>query len=222
MFKLLTSFFFLFIISFSKAQPTLDTIADCLKQKPQPFLKFDTRNSFISNSRAKIFGFKAGISYGKRVSFGLGYNQLYPPANNFNKVVYINDGALLKDSVTAKLNMFYISGCFEYVFHQTKHWHFSMPLQIGVGKTNYKYTYLENKFRIEDNFNFIYEPAVSVEYKPIKWVGVGADIGYRFMITSSRKLNEKFNSPTYAFKILIYYSEIYKSLFPNTKLAQKF
>jgi len=55
----------------------------------------------------------------------------------------------------------------------------------------------------------------------VKWVGVGADVGFRFMLTESKALNNKFNSPTYAFKLLIYYSEIFKSLFPNSKLSEK-
>lgn len=217
--KRITTLFLLIYSFIVYSQPTLDTISNCLQQKPQPFSKFDTRNSFISNSRAKIFGFKAGVSYGKRISFGLGYNQLYPPANNFNKQIFINDNP--SEFVIAKLNMFYVSGYVEYVFHRTKNWHLSMPLQLGVGKTNYKYEYLSQKIKTEDNFNFIYEPAISIEYRPIKWCGVGMDIGYRFMITANRTLNEKFNAPTYAFKFIVYYAEIYKSLFPHTKLAEK-
>jgi hypothetical protein len=77
------------------------------------------------------------------------------------------------------------------------------------------------KGHFQENWNFIYEPAVSVEYKFLRWFGVGADIGYRFMITSDRKINQKFNSPIYAFKFLIYYNEIFKSIFPDSKLAKK-
>lgn len=222
MFKNALILFFSFFSFHLFAQPTLDTISESLKKKPQVFAKLDSRNSFISNSRAKVFGVKLGLNYGKRVQFGIGYNQLYPPANNFNKTIYIQEDAIVKDSVIAKLNMFYFSGHVEYVFYQAKHWELSMPLQLGVGKTNYKYEYNSQKTIVNNSFNFIYEPAVSVEYKPIKWVGVGVDVGYRFMITTSKKLNQKFNSPTYAFKLLIYYSEIFKSVFPKSKLATRF
>ena len=219
---LFCSLCFIFISNNNFSQPSLDTITACLKKKPQIFAKLDSRNSFIANSRAKIFGVKLGLSYCKRVHFGVGYNQLYPPATDFNKKIYVNENTLLKDSAIAKLNMFYFSAHVEYIYYQTKHWELSIPLQIGIGKTNYKYIYLDEKYRIEDTFNFIYEPAISVEYKPIKWIGIGADIGYRFMVTDYRKLNQKFNSPTYAFKFLIYYSEIFKSVFPKSKLVNKF
>lgn len=206
------------------AQPTLDTIQWCLTQKPHLFGKLDTRNSFFYNGRIKIFGVKAGLTFGKRLNLGLGYNQIYPFANvnkNFDKQVYYTNLDSKPDSVTARLKLFYFSAHVEYVFYQVKHWQLSMPLEIGIGQTGYRYELLGVKHNIQQHVCLIYEPAVSVEYRFLKWVGIGADIGFRFMLTKSKTLNQKLNSPAYAFKLLIYYNEIYKSLFPNTKLAKK-
>ena len=204
----------------STAQPTIDTLKNCLKQRPHLFAKLDTRNSFINNGRAKIFGLKVGLNYGKRLSFGIGYNQLYPPAKNFDTKIYYKNQDNLVDSVTANLKLFYFSTHIEYVFYQTKHWELSMPLQIGLGQTCYKYKLDGAYKKTEKNLNFIYEPSVSIEYKYLKWIGVGAEVGFRFMITKDRKLNQNFNSPTYAFKLLIYYNEIFKSLFPRSKYSK--
>jgi hypothetical protein len=194
------------------AQPTLDTIRDCLKLKPQLFGKLDSRNSFISNSRTKIFGVKIGLNYGNRLHFGIGYNQLSKPAKNFNKQVYFMNSNNMADSVTAQLKLYYFSTHIEYIYYQNQQWRLSIPLQFGFGKTYYQYLLFGKKKEAERTFVFIYEPAVSVEYKFARWVGVGADIGFRFMVTDYRRLNQKFNSPTYAFKLLIYYNEIYKSI----------
>lgn len=213
--------FFSFFVFNSIAQPTLDTIRNCLKQRPQLFAKLDGRNSFIENSRAKIFGIKAGVSYGKRLQFGIGYNQLYPPAENFDTKLYFYDNYGRLYPVTAHLRMYYISAYAEYVFYETRHWELSMPLQFGIGKSYYKYILSGAKIKTDESFNFIYEPAIAIEYKFVKWIGVGADLGFRFMITSDKHLNKNFTSPTYAFKFLIYYSEIYKSLFPKSKWAEK-
>jgi len=205
------------------AQPTLDTIQWCLKQKPHLFGKLDTRNSFVYNSRIKIFGLKAGLSYGKRVFIGLGYNQIYPSAKatkNFDKQIYFNNDLNTVDSVTAKLQLFYFSAQVEYIYYRNNHWQLSMPLQIGVGQTSYKYEWLGKRAYNEKYACLIYEPAVSVEYRFVKWIGVGADVGFRFILTNNKALNNKFNSPTYAFKLLIYYNEIYKSLFPKSKWNQ--
>ena len=96
-----------------------------------------------------------------------------------------------------------------------------MPLQFGVGQTYYKYNQFGKRKVIDKDLNFIYEPAISVEYKFVKWAGIGVDVGYRFMLTSYKNLNQKFTAPTYAFKFLLYYNEIVKSVFPNSKLAEK-
>lgn len=201
----------------TNAQPTLDTIKDCLKQTPQLFGKLDSRNSFISNSQAKILGVKLGLNFGNRLHFGIGYNQLYPPANNFDKKIYFTNSNSITDSATARLKLFYFSTHVEYIYYQNQHWQLSIPLQIGLGKTFYQYKLFEEKKEIESTIVFIYEPAVSIEYKFMKWIGIGADVGFRFMITDYKRLNQKFNSPTYAFKLLIYYNEIYKSLFKKQK-----
>lgn len=201
----------------AKAQPALDTIKDCLKEKPRVFAKLDTRNSFISNSSAKIFGVKMGLNYGHRLLIGIGYNQLYPPAKDFDQQLYYTDISGSRDSVTSRLRMYYISIYMEYIFYQTKHWSLGTPLQLGVGKTYYVYELYDQKRKREENMNIIYEPGVSVSYKFVKWFGIGADIGFRFMVTGDKRINQKFNAPTYTFKILIYYGEIYKMIFPNKK-----
>lgn len=194
-----------------KAQPTLDTIRGCLKQKPQIFGKLDSRNSFISNSQAKILGIKLGLNYANRLHFGIGYNQLYRPANDFDKQVFVTNSTNIIDSLTAKLRLYYFSTHLEYTYYQNQHWQLSIPLQFGFGKTYYQYNLFGKKKEFESTPVFIYEPAVSIEYKFVKWAGIGADVGFRFIVTDYRRLNQKFNSPTYAFKLLVYYNEIYKS-----------
>ena len=204
----------------TRAQPTLDTIKFCLQQKPHPFVSLDSRNSFIDNSLVNIFGIKGGLRYNKRLSFGLGYYQLYnPPGNLHEDLYYIN--SLGKPYIIQKgLKMFYFAANVDYAFYRTKHWELSMPLQIGIGKTFYQYTENGIKHKTNQSANFVYEPTISVDYKIVRWVGISADFGYRFMVTQNRKLNQQFNSPIVAFGIAIYYSEIVKSLFPKSKLAK--
>lgn len=201
---------FLILFNSSKAQSTLDTIKDCLKQSPQLFAKFDSHNSFISDSRAKILGIKLGLSFGKRLDFGIGYNLLYPPEKKFNKEIYYSNSNNSYDSSTAILQLHYFSAHVEYVYYRNKQWQLSVPLQLGFGKTYYQYEFFGEKKEVESTPVFIYEPSVSVEYKFLKWIGVGADVGFRFMVTDYRRSYQKFNGPTYAFKLLIYYNEIYR------------
>jgi hypothetical protein len=57
------------------AQAQTINLSDSLRQvfrlRITPSFKFDTRNSFITGSTAKVYGLKAGVSFGKRLSIGL-------------------------------------------------------------------------------------------------------------------------------------------------------
>ena len=203
-----------------KAQPTLDTIRICLEHKPHPFLKLDSRNSFINNDLVNIFGIKGGVSYYKRLNFGLGYYQLYNPPGSLKEDVHYVSSLGHHYTVSKGLKMWYISANVEYSFYESKHWELTLPLQIGLGRTYYQYTAENIKYRSNENFNFIYEPTISVDYKIIRWVGLNAAFGYRFMLAQTRKLNTQFNSPIVTFGIAIYYSEILKSLFPHNRLTK--
>ena len=211
---------FSLVCLYLKAQPALDTIKASLKQKPHLYGKFDTRNSFISNRRAKIFGVKMGLNYGNYLHIGVGYNQLNQPAKDFDKKFFYTNSNGFVDSTMAHLHLYYISAGIEYIYYRTKKWELSMPLQLGVGQTRYSYQANGEKKERSKSINFIYEPAVSVQYKFVTWFGVGADVGYRFMFTADKELNQQFNSPTYAFKVLIYYNELYK-LYVSKKQKEK-
>jgi hypothetical protein len=135
-------------------------------------------------------------------------------------VEYINE--LGKPYIIEKgLKFYYASAAIEYVFYKSKHWEVGMPLQIGFGESYYQHTKNGEKIITNRNLNFIYEPAISVEYRVFKWVGVGADFGYRFMLANTKILNQQLNSPIITIDLMIYYREIFKSLFPKSKLAKK-
>ncbi|MGZ4041992.1 MAG: hypothetical protein ACXVO9_02240, partial [Bacteroidia bacterium] len=203
----ITAFFFIFAATIANAQPTMDTIKSCLRHKPKPSASLDTRNSFINNDIVNVFGLIAGISYGKRLSFGIGYNQLYNPPKNFNQDVEYFNSFGKPYFVSSGIHFFYISAAVEYAFYETKHWEISMPLQIGVGQTYFEQNINGKRSKTDRHTNFIYEPAISVDYKFVKWIGIGADFGYRFFITDNNKLNREFNSPIVTLGVAVYYSE---------------
>lgn len=203
-----------FLVSFLslQSQPAIDTIKYSMRQKPVLFGKVGTRNSFIDNNRAEVLGVQLGLNYVNNVRMGIGYNQLYSSASVFDQQFFFKNKNNITESANAHLQLAYFSVWAEYVYYRNHKWQLSIPLQIGMGQAYYKYTVNNETKRFDRNFIFVYEPAVSVEYKIIKWLGVGTDIGFRFIATNYTHLNEKLNSPTYAFKLLIYYNEIYKSL----------
>jgi hypothetical protein len=155
------------------------------------------------------------LSFGDRLSFAVGYSQLQRPADAFNKIVYIPSSLNEQTPVEAKLHLYYFSLQTDYVFYQTKRWELSSKIQFGFGQNFYSYSLAEKITEIEKHNNLIYIPGVSVEYKILRWFGVGADLGYRFILTSHAYLNRQFTSPIYSFNLNVYYFEIYKTIFPK-------
>jgi len=204
----------LFPVFFSpvQSQPAIDTIKYSIQQKPAIVGKFGTRNSFVNNNRAQVLGIQLGLNYGNKIRFGIGYNQLYSASSLFDKKIFYQNNNNITNMANANLQLMYFSVWAEYVYYKNHQWQLSIPFQIGMGRAYYKYNVNNEIKTADENLIFVYEPAVSIEYKIIKWLGIGTDIGFRFIATNYKQLNEKLNSPTYAFKLLIYYNEIYNYL----------
>src|ERR1044071_6977417 len=67
----------------------LDTLRNDLHGSKWPTASFDSRNSFISDRRAHIWGLKAGVEFNSKLQFGLGYN--FHDRRLTKNISYIND-----------------------------------------------------------------------------------------------------------------------------------
>ena len=111
-------------------------------------LKFDIRNSFITNTRADIWGLKAGVQFANlfavekgnvqrqagKIKMGIGYNWL---RTKMEKDIVVGS-----DTILARLRLNYPVFYFEYIFYAVKHWELSVPLQLGIGSSSYRYSYI--------------------------------------------------------------------------------
>jgi hypothetical protein len=213
---LLIAFFILSNYCFAQWSDTLNKI---LHGKIFPAASFDSRNSFISSSRAHIWGVKVGVEFADKLQGGIGYNR---HDKNLEKEIIFPDQSGNPTEVKAFLHLSYFSFYIRYTYYKTKHWKFSiMPYQLGFGNSKYKYEYEGKEFVSGKRFVIIYEPGISVSYKIFQWLGAGGDIGYRFMLRNNPAIPENFNSPVYSFYSIIYWGELYKKILPKTKLAKK-
>ena len=195
--------FFIILLSFfifsSQARAQLfDSIRTSFDYKPKFLLKFDTRNSFISNQYAKIHGIKVGLSFNKTTNIGIGYHwmpkrPLEPTLLNSNKI---------------DLKFGYAVAFFEYNFYKSKHWSAEIPVQIGLGKA--QYDDLDLAITIGSSWIIIYEPAMTIEYKFLKYFGIGGGVGFRLAIKSNQQIKESFTAPEYILRFKIYFGDIYK------------
>ena len=195
--------FFILILSFfifsSQGNAQLfDSIRTSLDYKPKFLVKFDTRNSFISNQYAKIHGIKVGLSFNKTTNIGIGYHWMPKRSidldpQNLNKI---------------DLKFGYAIAFFEYNFYKSKRWSAEIPVQIGLGKA--QYTDVDFGVTKASSWIIIYEPAMTIEYKFLRYFGLGGGVGFRLAIKTDQQINESFSAPEYILRVKIYFGDIYK------------
>ncbi|HEU4719109.1 MAG TPA: hypothetical protein VFU15_14795 [Bacteroidia bacterium] len=195
-----------------------DTLRQIFHGSVYPSASFDTRNSFVSSRRAHVWGLKIGVAFSDRIELGIGHNFL---DDHIYKNVYYTSADGSMRMTEADLRLWYSGVYAKYVYYTNRNWRFSiMPVQIGFGSSRYIYSDGRSELFRDKRMIAVYEPGISVSYKIVRWVGVGADLGWRYMLRDNPYIIENFNSPTYAFYVIVYWGEIYKDAFPNTRLAK--
>ncbi len=195
----------------SKAQ-FIDSLQSAIEKKGSFSFNVDSRDSYIDNNLAYIFGFSVGVCFDKKITIGGGINIL---ASTISSIKYTGG-----DTLKGKLKFSYISYFAEYTMALTKHWTLDFPVYIGIGSSSYQYT---NKTEIVIASNKIImplEPQVELDYNFNKYVGLYTQVGYRYMLVNKTLLGYDFNSVTYSVGMLIAPLQIYAGLFPHSKLAR--
>ncbi len=182
-----------------------DDFKKSFKNKPQLDVKFDSRFSFIADRDFKTSGFKIGVSFNRKFKTGLGYNQFIIPAKSS---IIDND-----KEFGAELKYIYFSPYFEYVYFTSKRWEFNLSAQVGIGKGHYQYYNEATQKTIRARYSTIlsYEPAMLIDYKIIRWVGIGTGVGYRLIFYKNSNIEEHLSSPVYVVKLKIYLGEIVRT-----------
>ena len=193
------------------AQPA--SLSDSLKAafsvSPSFTARFDTRNSFITGRSARIRGVKAGVTYENVIGYGLGFNWL---ASDF-ETIYEFEVEGRHYERAAELNYFFFSPYLDYTFYRKNNWYVTIPVQIGIGWSNLTYkNENDQKERTESGLMVSYEPAMAVEYRPFKYLGLGVGVGYRLMIVNNEPTGYQFTSPVYLLKVRVLFSRIYEDI----------
>lgn len=203
---------FVFISFSAPAQIVEDDIGKAVSKPPDPFLRFDTKNSFISNAGVKIWGINLGLNYSDTFKYGLGlYGLSTPIKRNFYET-----NAGITDTINTELNFAYLALFGEYVFYQTKHWQGSLPLQIAVGGTNFAGTYNDSTYIYHPKLVMHYEATLTGHYRFLRYFALGGGIGYRIMLIDNKPLDLQLTSPIYILKFKFFIGDVYrdvKSLF---------
>lgn len=216
--KYLYIFFLIFSASVTHAQ-FLDSIKSATKKKPSIDIRLESRHSFLRNELVKVSGVRLGLVFQKKLKAGIGYSWL---DSGVSDKLEITNEMGNKEIVSNYLKFGYVAFYTDFVFHKTKHWQLSVPLQLGTGLAWFEHLDNKTKVQSEKHFLLLYEPGISVQFKLTQWFGLGSDIGYRFTLKNTDKIGEKLNSPTYAFKLLLWFDQLFYVLMPQHNLTKRF
>ncbi len=181
-----------------------DTIANSFNYHPKFLLKLDTRNSFIRNTYAKMNGVKVGVNFNNTTRLGIGYSWM---SRDWDKIPATDTTSAIK------LKFGYLAPFMEYNFYKSDPWFAEIQLQVGVGKANYKD--FDPKEILSSSWTIIYEPAMAIEYRFLRYFGIGGGVGFRLVAKTSREIDETFTSPVYLFRFKIYFGDLYKEQIKN-------
>ncbi len=174
------------------------------RTKPKLDVKLDNRFSFIQDNDVRTLGVKVGLSFNRKFKLGVGYNWMV------NSVGYDFQDEAIAGPVN--LEYFYYSPYVEYTFYNSRRWEFSLATQLGFGEASYQFTNTDGvDIKLEESLMLSYEPAMLIDYKIIRWFGIGTGVGYRLIYYQSEGVNENYSSPEYVVKIKVYLGEIVRT-----------
>lgn len=198
----------------------MDSLHDVFRYKYSIDARIESRNSFINHQIISVNGLRLGIAFQRKLRIGGGISWL----NSNVKANFYPKGELGKtDTLTKFLKFVYLSYYIDFVFYKTQRWQLSVPIQAGTGvswfqtQSNYRFKDKDPKYLL-----LLYEPGITVQFKVFKWIGLGADVAYRFTLKNNKKVGENLNSPTYSLKLLFWLDQLFYDLFPKSSLTKRF
>lgn len=198
----------LMIASLAGRAQLLDSIGLFLQEPPRLTVALDSRGSFISNQNVRLVGVKVGLEHGRRVRYGLGYSFLGTRLEREEQVT--ENGT--ERTVMARVRLGYITPFFSYTFYQRGPWEVNIPVQVGIGGGSLVYDDLEGRTqKLKKAFVFLYEPAMTVQYRFLKYFAVGGGLGYRLAFTNA-SLDESLNAPVYIIGAKVFFGDLYRDL----------
>lgn len=198
----------------------LDSLHAVFNSKSNIDARIESRYSFIRNELISVTGVRLGVAYKRKLRIGGGISWL--KTNKPYNFTY-NDIPGVSISQTKYLKFAYICYYIDFVYYRTKRWQLSVPIQAGTGlswfqsSTNYYINKHDKK-----NFLLLYEPGITAQYKIFRYLGIGSDVAFRFVLKNNKKIGEHLNSPTLSFKLLFWPDQLFYVLNPEGKITKRY
>ena len=176
-----------------------------MKSKPSIDARLESRYSFMNNSPTKVSGVRLGLSFRRKLRVGIGYSWLNTPV--YDTEIIIDE--LGKPRIATNFFKFgYVCYYADFVFHKTKRWQLSVPIQVGTGAYWTQYEDGKKIIKSQKRLLLFYEPGIT--------------ICARLALRNTNYVGNKLNSFVLAPKLLIWFDQIFYTAVPKSKLTKKY
>jgi len=189
-----------------------EDIEKSLQAKPKFFLNLASYNTFIDGDFASFDGIKTGVTFDKKVRFGIGYFAL---ANNGVVTTIEVDEENYTFLTNGQLELYYFNLSAEYIFYHEFPWQFSViPFNLALGSAHYEYISRNLSKRVNGPSEFIilYQPEITAQYNVLKWFGFGVSTGYRSTLLRSKEQTRKLPGFNFSVDFRLSLDELYYEL----------
>ena len=173
----------------------------------------------MNNSPTRVSGVRLGLSFRRKLRVGIGYSWLDTPV--YDKEIVTDEFGKSK-IVTNYFKFGYVCYYADFVFHKTKHWQLSVPIQAGTGAYWTRYEDGSKITNSKKRLLLFYEPGITVQYKVTPWLGLGVDVCARLAVRNTNYVGNKLNSFVLGFRYSIWFDQIFYKTFPKSKITQKY
>lgn len=184
-----------------------DSIRICEPKNFRLQLGLDNRNSITRNSPVDIKGIYAGILFKEHYKFSLGYYQV--DANSHTMKIVIDK----QIKTLRELDLYYTTFNFEYFILNKRYIKLGIPIDLGYGFSKLTiYDETKTNLLYSSSGNFIpFSCGVDLILKPVRWVGIKGEIGYRKSLHQTEKRID-FVGYYYSYGIAVDLREIRKTV----------
>jgi len=158
----------------TKSQFLADSAKIVKPKLVRPQFRFDKRLIFFDGQKIDISGADAGVLLKNKLRITLGYYGVSDQLLSLNKTINNVDYLAQYDLKYGALNM-------EFIYKNTRFFSLGMPLEFGLGGHTLRYTSIIQNLQYDTKSSFMAMSffGLSGTFKPIRWIGLKAAIGYR-------------------------------------------
>jgi len=157
-----------------KAKFIEDSIRIMRPRLVRPQFRLDNRNLFYQSQVLNVSGFDVGVLLKNKLRLTVGYYSLSNNLKTYEKTI---DGVRYQRSIRLQ----YGSLNTEVIYKNTRFFSLGMPLEFGFGNNTLQYTNTETGELSSKKSGFVVHSdfGLSATFKPIRWIGLKAIVGYR-------------------------------------------